>query len=186
LAFEELGVKAHTIRPRPKKNRSPRFCVQQSSLLQFHPTASKIWKECRSGGCLRGPPREPNSQIRAHDIYNPCKPGSRFGVTAQQLGDGLPHGVEGLHFHTLFESDSFALERVLAAFLLKFGRFLSHLKWVNMGGGHLITGKGYDIPHLVGILKDFKSKYDVEVILEPGSAFTYQDRLPGVYDTGHR
>jgi carboxynorspermidine decarboxylase len=109
-----------------------------------------------------------------YDIYNPCKPGSRFGITAEQLGDGLPQGVEGLHFHTLFEADSFALEKVLAVFLKKFGKFLPKLKWMNMGGGHLITKKSYDIHHLIEILIDFKNKYDVEVILEPGSAFTYQ------------
>jgi carboxynorspermidine decarboxylase len=109
-----------------------------------------------------------------YDIYNPCKPGSRFGMTAEQLGDALPLGVEGFHFHTLFEADSLALEKVLAVFVKKFGRFLSNLKWVNMGGGHLITKKNYDIHHLIKILTDFKNKSEVEIILEPGSAFTYQ------------
>jgi carboxynorspermidine decarboxylase len=63
---------------------------------------------------------------------------------------------------------------VLAAFIKKFGKFLPRLKWVNMGGGHLITKKEYDINHLVKLLIDFKNKYDVEIILEPGSAFTFQ------------
>jgi carboxynorspermidine decarboxylase len=95
-------------------------------------------------------------------------------MTAEQLGDALPQGVEGFHFHTLFEADSLALENVLAVFVKKFGRFLSKLKWVNMGGGHLITKTNYDKHHLIKLLLDFKNKYDVAMILEPGSAFTYQ------------
>jgi len=109
-----------------------------------------------------------------HDIYNPCKPGSRFGITADQLGNTLPQEVEGLHFHTLFEADPFALEKVLAVFIKKFGKFLPKLKWVNMGGGHLITRKGYDINHLIKMLVDFRNNHGVQIILEPGSAFTYQ------------
>jgi carboxynorspermidine decarboxylase len=95
-------------------------------------------------------------------------------MTAEQLGDDVPQGVEGFHFHTLFEADSFALEKVLAVFLNKFGKFFPRLKWVNMGGGHLITRKNYDIHHLIKVLTDFKNHYNVEIILEPGSAFTYQ------------
>jgi carboxynorspermidine decarboxylase len=109
-----------------------------------------------------------------YDIYNPCKPGSRFGITAEQLGDAALQGLEGFHFHTLFEADSLALENVLTVFVKKFGRFLSKLKWVNMGGGHLITKKNYDSHHLIKLLIDFKNKYHVGIILEPGSAFTYQ------------
>jgi carboxynorspermidine decarboxylase len=109
-----------------------------------------------------------------YDLYNPCKPGSRLGMIAEQLGETLPEEVEGLHFHTLFEADSFALERVLAVFLNKFGKFLPRLKWVNMGGGHLITGKNYDTGHLIKILTEFKKDHEVEIVLEPGSAFTYQ------------
>jgi carboxynorspermidine decarboxylase len=95
-------------------------------------------------------------------------------MTTEQLGDGLPQGVEGFHFHTLFEADSFALEKVMAAFINKFGKYLSKLKWVNMGGGHLITRKGYDIDHLIKLLTGFKNKYSAKIILEPGSAFTFQ------------
>jgi len=43
-----------------------------------------------------------------------------------------------------------------------------------MGGGHLMTHKDYDIGHLVEILKNFKKRYPVEVILEPGSAFAWE------------
>jgi len=110
----------------------------------------------------------------ATDMYNPCVPGSRLGVTRDKLPDQLPAELEGLHFHTLCENDSFTLERTLAALEEKFGDLLRQVKWVNMGGGHLMTREGYDTQHLIGLLKAFREKYDVEVIMEPGSAIGWQ------------
>ncbi len=119
------------------------------------------------------------------DIYNPALPGSRFGVTAEQLGDTLPEGIEGLHFHSLCESSSYDLQRVLEAFEQQFGKFLPQVKWINMGGGHLMTREGYDVQHLIGLLRDFKSRYPwLNVIMEPGSAFTWRtgDLITSVVD----
>lgn len=95
----------------------------------------------------------PECSVIETDIYNPCKPGSRFGVTRDVLGDVLPEGLEGLHFHCLCESTSYDLEKVLAAFEERFGEFLPRLKWVNMGGGHLMTREGYDTDHLIDLLR---------------------------------
>jgi carboxynorspermidine decarboxylase len=175
LAFEELGVKAHTYSP-AFEDESIADLLKYSSHISFNSISQlrKYFKIASQNGVSIGLRVNPEFSDSPYDIYNPCKPGSRFGITAEQLGDGLPQGVEGLHFHTLFEADSFALEKVLAVFLKKFGKFLPKLKWMNMGGGHLITKTSYDIHHLIGILIDFKNNYDVEVILEPGSAFTYQ------------
>ncbi|MGZ3538583.1 MAG: carboxynorspermidine decarboxylase, partial [Thermodesulfobacteriota bacterium] len=175
LAFEELGVKAHTYSP-AYEEKSISDILRYSSHISFNSINqlrkySKIASQNKVSIGLRVNPEFLGS---CHDIYNPCMPGSRFGITAEQLGDTLPKGVEGLHFHTLFEADSFALEKLLGVFSEKFGKFFSQLKWVNMGGGHLITKKGYDVDHLIKILIEFKSKYDVKIILEPGSAFTYQ------------
>jgi len=175
LAFEELGVRAHTYSP-AYEDKTIADILKYSSHISFN-SINQLRKYSRMAsqkGVSIGLRVNPEFSDSPHDIYNPCKPGSRFGITAEQLGDGLPQGVEGLHFHTLFEADSFALEKVLAVFVKKFGKFLPKLKWVNMGGGHLITKKGYDIPHLVKLLTDFKNNYGVQVILEPGSAFTYQ------------
>jgi carboxynorspermidine decarboxylase len=109
------------------------------------------------------------------DLYNPCAPGSRLGVVAELLGDKLPAGVEGLHFHTLCESTSFDLERTLAVVEEKFGKFFSQIKWLNMGGGHLMTREGYDTEHLILLLKNFNAKYPhLQLILEPGSAFAWR------------
>jgi carboxynorspermidine decarboxylase len=175
LGFEELGVRAHTYSP-AYEEKTIKDILKYSSHISFNSINqlqkySKIASESGVSIGLRINPEVSNS---SHDIYNPCQPGSRFGMTAEQLGSALPREVEGLHFHTLFEADSFALERVLAAFIKKFGRYLPKLKWVNMGGGHLITKKDYDIDHLIKLLIGFKNKYGVKIILEPGSAFTFQ------------
>ena len=95
----------------------------------------------------------PECSVIETDIYNPCMPGSRFGVTYDELSDVLPKGVDGFHFHALCESDSHDLEKVLSAVDEKFGAFLPKLKWLNMGGGHLMTREGYDVEHLISLLK---------------------------------
>lgn len=114
------------------------------------------------------------SQVQ-HEIYNPCIPGSRFGVIAADLEDTLPEDLEGFHFHALCESDSYELENLLKVIRIKFGKWLPKLKWINMGGGHLMTREDYDTYHLIKILKDFNRDYpNLKIILEPGSAFTWQ------------
>ena len=175
LAFEELGVKAHTYSP-AYEEKTIKDILKYSSHISFNSINQlrKYSKIAGQQGVSIGLRVNPEISNSSHDIYNSCQPGSRFGITADHLSDGLPQGVEGLHFHTLFEADSFALEKVLTAFIKKFGKFLPKLKWVNMGGGHLITRKGYDTDHLVKLLIDFKKKYHVDIILEPGSAFTFQ------------
>ena len=127
----------------------------------------------------------PQCSVIETDIYNPALPGSRFGVTAEQLDGNLPEGLEGLHFHSLCESTSYDLEKVLEAFEAQFGQYLPKVKWVNMGGGHLMTRQGYDINHLISLLKAFRNRYPwIEVIVEPGSAFTWRtgDLITSVVD----
>lgn len=127
----------------------------------------------------------PQCSVIETDIYNPALPGSRFGVTANLLPDGVPEGIEGLHFHALCESTSHDLEKVLTAFEEQFGHCLPQVKWVNMGGGHLMTRQGYDTNHLIELLKSFRARYPwLQVILEPGSAFTWRtgDLIASVVD----
>jgi carboxynorspermidine decarboxylase len=175
LGFEELGLRAHTYSP-AYEEKTIEDILKYSSYISFNSINQlrKYSKVASRYGVSIGLRVNPEFSDSPHDIYNPCKPGSRFGMTSEQLGERLPQEVEGLHFHTLFEADSFALEKVLAVFIKKFGKYLPKLKWVNMGGGHLITKKNYDIDHLVKILTDFKNNCGAQVILEPGSAFTYQ------------
>lgn len=117
----------------------------------------------------------PESSVIDTDIYNPCMPGSRFGVTADVLDGRLPEGLEGLHFHCLCESTSYDLETVLNAMEEKFGDLLGQVRWLNMGGGHLMTREGYDVEHLIALLRSFKERHpNLELIMEPGSAFTWR------------
>nr|WP_321485250.1 carboxynorspermidine decarboxylase [uncultured Draconibacterium sp.] len=108
------------------------------------------------------------------DLYNPSAPGSRLGIGSNEIPDELPEEIEGIHFHVLCESDSFSLEKVLKNLENKYSKYLHRVKWVNMGGGHLMTREGYNHQHLIKLLKDFRKKYDVKVILEPGSAIAWE------------
>lgn len=107
------------------------------------------------------------------ELYNPANSTSRLGMNSDQLIK-LSENVDGLHFHVLCESDSYALENVLENLENRFGHLLHDVKWVNMGGGHLMTREGYDLEHLIALLKNFSEKHNVKVILEPGSAFAWQ------------
>ncbi len=108
------------------------------------------------------------------ELYNPCRPGTRFGVSAEALNkayaDGLLNGLEGLHFHTMCEQNADTLARTLEEVERQFGDLLHHMKWLNMGGGHHITRPDYDIDLLCQSVQRIRDTYDVEVILEPGEA----------------
>lgn len=126
----------------------------------------------------------PQCSVIETDIYNPCVPGSRFGVNADDLKE-LPDGCEGIHFHALCESSSHDLEKVLLALREQFGRHLNNVKWLNMGGGHLITREGYDTEHFKSLTEGLKRDYPgLHIIIEPGSAFTWQtgDLITSVLD----
>lgn len=176
LGREYLGGEVHSYTPAYTDGNIDEFLADSThvtfnSLSQYRRFADKVAKSDVSAG-LRV---NPHCSVIETDLYNPALPGSRFGVSAADLADGLPECIEGLHFHALCESDSHDLEKVLKAFEEQFGHLLPSLKWVNMGGGHLMTREGYDIEHLVKIIKDFKSRYPwLEVILEPGSAFMWR------------
>ncbi len=112
----------------------------------------------------------PEYSVVTTPLYDPCTPGSRLGVDMSKLKE-LPEGVEGLHFHNLCESNAIDLQKTIEKVESNLGGLLSKLKWMNFGGGHLMTRKDYDLNKLVQIIKTIKSKYDVDVYLEPGSAF---------------
>ena len=108
-------------------------------------------------------------------LYNPCAAGTRFGVSADKLPQQLPADIEGFHIHCHCENDSDVFERTLQHIEDKFSPWFKQIKWINFGGGHLMTRKGYDIKRLVSILQEFKTKYPhLKVILEPGSAFAWK------------
>ncbi|MCD7710141.1 MAG: carboxynorspermidine decarboxylase, partial [Porphyromonadaceae bacterium] len=178
LAHEEMGTPAHTYAPVYIDKDFPEILRYSShitfnSLSQFRHLYPVVVDSGRKVSC--GLRINPEYSAVETQLYNPCVPGSRLGVTANQLREGLPEGIEGLHFHTLCESSSYELEKTLQQVEARFGTLLPRLKWLNMGGGHLITRKGYDVDHLVGLLQRFKQRYpNLELILEPGSAFAWQ------------
>lgn len=177
LIREEMGVKAHTYAPAYKKERFKEL-LRYSSHLTFN-SLSQLDYFLPD---IQAAPEKVSVGLRVNpeysdvttEMYNPCAAGSRLGILDTDLTGGLPEVVEGLHFHTLCESSALALEKTLESFETRFGKYLGQLKWVNFGGGHLMTREGYDVEHLIRIIRDFKTRYDLEVILEPGSAVAWQ------------
>lgn len=178
LAYEEMGSYAHTYSPAYTDENFDTFLKYSShitfnSLTQYERFRHKVKVSARKISC--GLRINPEFSIVETDLYNPCAPGSRMGVVADHLGEALPEGIEGLHFHTLCESTSFDLEKTLLAVEKKFGHLLAQAKWLNMGGGHLMTRDGYNVDHLVLLLKSFRAKYpNLKIIMEPGSAFAWE------------
>ena len=178
LVYEELGTPAHTYSPAYTEADFPHLLkcsshITFNSLSQFERFYPMVVADDRRISC--GLRINPEYSDVATDLYNPCAPGSRMGITSDKLPDQLPEGVEGLHFHTLCESSAQDMANTLQAVERRFGRWLSQVRWLNMGGGHLMTRKGYDIDFLLRLLNKFKAKYPhLQIIMEPGSAFFWQ------------
>ncbi len=185
LGREELGASVHSYCPAYTEATIGEY-LAGSSHITFNSLGQweRFGSRAIAAGVSPGLRVNPRCSVVETDIYNPALPGSRFGVEAADL-TALPEGLEGLHFHALCESSSHDLERVLEAFESQFGHLLPGLKWVNMGGGHLMTRQGYDTDHLVALLTDFRRRHPgLQVILEPGSAFTWRtgDLITSVVD----
>ena len=176
LAYEEMKNKAHTYAPAYSDQEFSEIMSYSShitfnSLNQFR----KFYPQTTGKNISCGLRVNPEYSDVETDLYNPCAPGSRLGIVADLLDEDLPDGVEGLHFHTLCESSSYDLEKTLNVVEEKFGKYFSRLKWLNMGGGHLMTRDDYNVEHLILILKNFQAKYPhLQLILEPGSAFAWR------------
>lgn len=193
LGLEELGTEAHSYCPAYTPQTIGAYLdgsthLTFNSINQWERFKADVDAHNSTPGARHVSPGlrvNPQCSVIETDIYNPALPGSRFGVTADQMPSQLPDGIEGFHFHSLCESSSYDLERVLEAFETQFGQYLPQLKWVNMGGGHLMTREGYDTDHLISLLRGFRARYPwLQVILEPGSAFTWRtgDLITSVVD----
>lgn len=199
LAFEEFGSYAHSYSPAYTEENFPEFMRCSSHITfnsfsqfeRFYPETLKADHEISCG--IRVNPEY--SEIETA-LYNPCAPGSRFGVTAEELEKHLPlkakeggkstadshrassasfESIRGFHCHCHCEDDSYTLERTLAHLEDKFGKWLPQLEWLNLGGGHLMTRKDYDTEHLISVLNGLHERYpNLRIILEPGSAFAWQ------------
>ena len=174
LALEKFGAKAHTYSPAYKDDEFDDI-VRCSSYLTFNSLSQYERFHKRAAACSIGLRVNPEYSEVGTLLYNPCAPGTRFGVTADKLPEQLPADIRGFHCHCHCESGADVFERSLQHIEEKFSKWFSQLEWINFGGGHLVTRKDYDIDLLVRLVQGFHQRYPhLKVIFEPGSAFAWQ------------
>ena len=178
LAAEEFGREVYVYSPAYRDEDLPAI-LDYASHLTFNSLSQ--WERFRA--VVETSSSHPSIGIRINpqyspvetELYNPCQPSSRLGVMSEALGEKLPDGIDGFLCHNLCESDSYAMETTLSKIEYYFGRFLPKIKWLNLGGGHLVTGKEYNINHAIKVLKEFNQRHPhIQLILEPGSAIAWQ------------
>ncbi|MBR1484834.1 MAG: carboxynorspermidine decarboxylase [Prevotella sp.] len=174
LAKEVFGAPAHTYSPAYTDGEIDEI-VSCSSHLTFNSLTQYERFHQRAAACSIGLRVNPEYSEVGTLLYNPCAPGTRFGISSSALPEQLPADVEGFHCHCHCESGADVLERTLVHIEEKFAHWFPQLKWLNLGGGHLMTRKDYDVERLVAILQGLHRRYPwLHVILEPGSAFAWQ------------
>ena len=178
LAYEEFGTPAHPFSPAYTDSEIGQIAECSShltfnSLSQYERMAAKA--RSANGNLSFGLRVNPEYSEISTLLYNPCAPGTRFGVSADKLPATLPADIEGFHCHCHCESGADVFQRTLVHIEDKFSKWFPQLKWINFGGGHLMTRNNYDVKLLVSMLKEFHKRYPwLKVILEPGSAFAWQ------------
>ncbi|WP_246434423.1 carboxynorspermidine decarboxylase [Nitrosophilus labii] len=177
LSYEELGKETHTYSPAFKDDEIEEIAKISNHIVfnSFNQLKryKKIVKKINPNISI-GIRVNPEFSAAPVDLYNPCGVFSRLGVVKSEFEKEKFEEIEGLHFHALCEESAEALEGVLNAFEERFGKYIPKCKWVNFGGGHHITKDGYDVEKLIYLIKDFKTRYGVEVYLEPGEAVGWQ------------
>ena len=174
MAFEKFGAPAHTYSPAYTDGEFDEI-VRCSSHLSFNSLSQYERFHQRAKTVSIGLRVNPEYSEVGTLLYNPCAPGTRFGVTADKLPEQLPADIEGFHCHCHCESGADVFQHSLAHIEEKFSRWFPQLKWINFGGGHLMTRKDYDVDLLISMMQDFHRRYPwLKVILEPGSAFAWQ------------
>ncbi len=139
-----------------------------NSFSQWHRFRDQVQSHPRPPICgLRVNPEHSETEVA---LYDPCRPGSRLGITRKQFDNESLAGITGLHFHTLCEKGADALRRTADKFEAQFKEFLPDLEWLNLGGGHLITDPGYDVDLLCEVITHFQTTYGLTIYLEPGEA----------------
>ena len=174
LARDRFGAPAHTYSPAYTDEEFDEI-VACSSHLTFNSLSQYERFHERAKGCSLGLRVNPEYSEVGTLLYNPCAPGTRFGVTSDKLPDVLPDDIMGFHCHCHCESGADVFQRTLSHIEEKFSKWFPQLEWINFGGGHLMTRSDYDVDLLVNMMKAFRSRYPwLKVILEPGSAFAWQ------------
>ena len=159
LVLEEYGTRAHTYAPVYTEGDFAEI-MRCSDHITFNSLGQweRFGARARGAGISCGLRVNPEYSTVETDLYNPASPDSRLGIPSAAL-PRLPEGVEGLHFHTLCESRPADLRATLEAFEARFGHLLPQVKWVNMGGGHLMTARDYDEGELIEILRGFRARH---------------------------
>ena len=172
LGAEEMRAQTHVFCAAYAPRDIPELAkICSHIVLNSMTQAERFHREASAHGASLGLRINPQfSTQTGHAIYDPCSKGSRLGITAANFPETLPDWIEGLHFHTLCEQNSDALEATLCAVEEKFGKHLKRIKWINFGGGHHITRADYDIARLKRCINKMADKYGLEVYLEPGEA----------------
>ncbi|MBQ6201894.1 MAG: carboxynorspermidine decarboxylase [Prevotella sp.] len=174
LAYEAFGAPAHTYSPAYTDEEFDAIAAC-SSHLTFNSLSQYERFHERAKGVSIGLRVNPEYSEVETLLYNPCAPGTRFGVTADKLPEQLPEDIRGFHCHCHCESGADVFERTLKHIEEKFAKWFPQLEWINFGGGHLMTRKDYDVELLIRLMQGFHKRYPwLKVILEPGSAFAWQ------------
>lgn len=174
LAAEAFGAPAHTYSPAYTDNEFEQI-VACSSHLTFNSFSQYERFHERAKGVSIGLRINPEYSEVETLLYNPCAPGTRFGISADKLPEVLPTDIEGFHCHCHCESGADVFQRSLSHIEENFSHWFPKLKWINFGGGHLMTRKDYDTDLLIRLMQNFHKRYPwLKVILEPGSAFAWQ------------
>ena len=175
LAKEEFGKEVHTYSPAFKDEEIDEIISISNHLVFNSFNQLKRYKDKAFKKVSLGVRLNPEYSSVEVDLYNPCAPNSRLGITKANFDESQLQYLEGFHFHALCEQNVDALEGALANFEKNFSLYFSQLKWVNFGGGHHITRADYDVEGLINLLKDFKARYPhLEVYMEPGEAIGWQ------------
>jgi len=177
LAFETFNKEVHTYAPAFKEEEIEEIASISQHMVFNSPAQFKRFSKKAKNinpDLSLGLRVNPEYSASPKEIYNPCGLHSRLGTTLVNFDESILGECDGLHFHALCEQDSDALESVLQNFEEKFGSYIPNMKWINFGGGHHITRKGYDVEKLILLIQNFKKKYDVEVYLEPGEAIGWE------------
>ncbi|OAH99507.1 carboxynorspermidine decarboxylase [Methylomonas methanica] len=163
----ESGSSIHLTTPGMRPDEFPEL-GQLCSHISFNSLSQYQRLHGLAGAYSKGLRVNPKLSFANDQRYDPCRPHSKLGVDIELLQDGLPAGVEGLHFHTVFACLDFApLQQTLEKLLPILKR--SQLKWLNLGGGYLYHGIA-DQAQVVELIQRLRVEFGIDIYLEPGKA----------------
>ena len=151
--------------------------VENISTLSFNSLGQ--WDRFKKVNGSKGLRINPKLHLPIPNHCNPNLDYSRLGVDYREFLDSFSedkerfNNLDGLHFHALFQSSEQGVVVLLDFIMEQFKEVLSHLKWLNLGGGHNFTDIDYNIDIFCKTIENFKKIYpNIELIFEPGESVT--------------